>query len=198
VLRKKAGVVSSAFRGAGTDLPQRFYMTDVAFPQTFKFKGLRTTLAFLALFDAICIALAFLTLTSEGGGVGGMFFCLGCALFVSMLGWIYVLGSSDILLGVDGVSRVFLGRRMRFIAWRDVGKVTVFPVRSAGASRVATGYNLIPAGPDGGLEWRRKIYFSSRSTDLADLLKSMNIFIKKYEIKVERESDGRVVVSSSL
>lgn len=169
-----------------------------ALPQTFKFKGLGTNLAFLALFDAICIVLALFTLTSKDGGVSGTFFCLGCGLVISLLGWVYVVGSSDIVLDVDGISRVFLGRRMKFMAWREIGLVTVFPLRSAPGGGDATGYNLIPIGPNGRLVKRRRIYFRIRGTELRDLLRCLNTFIETYDIKVQRESNGRITVVNSL
>jgi hypothetical protein len=166
--------------------------------QTFKFKGFKGVLASLAFLDVFCITLAILVLTSEGGGMGVASFCLGCAAVISALGWLYVKGSSDIAIEEGGISRVLFLRKTNFIAWCDVGLVAVVPLRSPDVRRDVRGYTVIPMTSTGKLDRRRKIYFSDRTTDLTDLLRAMNVFIGKYDIRVEIKSDGRVVAAKSL
>lgn len=166
--------------------------------QTFKFKGFKAVLASLVFLNVFCVTLAILVLTSEGGGVLGACFCLGCAAVMSALGWLYVKGSSAIVVDEIGISRVFLRRRISFIAWRDIGLVTVFPLTSSGVRRGTTGYNVIPVNSRGLLDRRRKIYFSNQTTDPAGLLSAMNAFMSNQDIRIEIVSNGQATVVKSL
>jgi hypothetical protein len=107
-------------------------------------------------------------------------------------------GSSDIVVEESGISRVFLGRRINFIAWCDIGLVTVFTLSPSGARRSITGYNVVPLTSSGALERMRKIYFSSQTTDLTGLLRAMNAFMSKHDIRIEIVSNGQVKVAKSL
>jgi len=165
-------------------------------PQTFRFKGFLLTFVLFVLYIILCVFLA-IVVSIQGGGLGGVLTCLGIAAFTSLLGWIFLVGKSDIVIDENAISRVFLGKNLQSIEWSDVQRIVVFPIRGPGVSRNVNSYNVIEK-TSGKKKILRKIYFVDQYTDLTELIRVMNFFIAKYNIKVEHKFDGRTTVTSSL
>ncbi|CBA16888.1 hypothetical protein [Xanthomonas albilineans] len=167
------------------------------FPETFKFKGFWPAFIIMSLFVSLWVFIA-ITVPMQGGGLGGIIFCLGVAALLSLIVWIFLVGKSDIVIDENSITRVFLGKRLQSMAWTDVERIVVFPMRAPGMSRAMTSYNIIPSASSGKVNFPRKIYFGDQKTDLTDLIKVMNFFIARHNITVEHKSDGRTTVTNSL
>ncbi|WP_155394444.1 hypothetical protein [Xanthomonas albilineans] len=121
------------------------------FPQTFKFKRFLPALVISVFFIFLWIFIA-ITVPMQGGGVGGVLFCLGMAALLSFPGWIFLKSRSDIVIDESAITRVILGKDLQSMAWADVQRITVFPIRAPGVSRNVTGYNIIALDSKGGGE----------------------------------------------
>jgi len=161
----------------------------------FKFKGKAPAIIVVVAVAALCIALSIL-IGVRGEGFGGVVFCLGFALFLLFVGKIFLYGRLDIQIDDQSISRMLFGREVQLIKWQDVERVVVFPVRGAGVSGGVTGYNINASAAGGSRT--RKIYFNNQSNDLSDLITAMNVYIDRYQIRVEHVSNGVTTVTKSI
>ncbi|KGE52963.1 hypothetical protein WCN79_21370 [Xanthomonas axonopodis pv. vasculorum] len=105
-------------------------------PRTFKFKGFLAT--FLGLIAFMLFWISFVILELMKGEFGGVLFGLSAAAFLFLVDYIFLFGKAAIVIGDSAMTRVFLGRELQSLAWTDVERIVVFPMRSPGMSRSMT------------------------------------------------------------
>lgn len=163
----------------------------------FKFKGFIPAFTVLMFFVALWILFA-ITIPLTGGGIGGSAFCLLVAALLLLLGRVFLIGKSDVVLDDKYISRVFLGKVIQRIPWIGVQRIVVYPIRAAGVKRNVTAYNIFASASSGNETKTRKIYFNDQSTDLKELIELLNFYTAKYQIRVEHVSDGRTTIKNAL
>lgn len=156
----------------------------VASPNRFKFKGFIPAFVALMLFAGLWVFFAFV-IPMEGGGFGGVVFCLCIAVLLLALGRVFLISKSDLVMDDEGVARLFLGRKIQSIPWTSVQRIVAYPVRAAGASQKVTAYNILALPSSAARSKKRKIYFNDQSTDLTGLLDCLNFYATKHGLKVE-------------
>ncbi|QBH01487.1 hypothetical protein [Xanthomonas oryzae] len=167
------------------------------FPFTFKFKGFLVT--FLCMLSVIILFIFILTLGAlQGGGAGALVFGVAMVTSLIFISYIFLVGKASIIISDSAIKRVFLGRQLQSLAWTEIERIVVFPMRSPGMSRSMTAYNIIPCKSARIKRFPKKIYFGDQYTDLTELITAMNFFIKLHGIKVENKFGGRTEVKSSL
>lgn len=168
-----------------------------AFPYVYKFKGRFPALVVCDLMAVLLVVFAVL-IAGQGDGAGVAIFFLAGALFFLLIGVVFFIGKTNIAIDNNSISRTIFGKRFKVIQWKDVERITVFPVRGAGVSSNVTGYNIITSPNRSNSSNTKKIFFSNQGNDLSELLECMNIYIARFNIKAERESDGAKVVIKSI
>jgi len=136
----------------------------------FKLKGKWLALIVVGLLLDLFMGFA-VPISRETNAILWVIFCFGASIFLLLIGSIFLRSRLDIV---------------------------VFPVRAAGASANVTAYSIRDSGGENGRSATRKIYFNDQSNDLSHLIDTLNIFIDRYQVKVERVSNGSIVVSHSL
>ena len=163
----------------------------------FKFKGKWPALIAVGLLLGLLTGLAVLIWHQEQA-VSGVMFCLGFSIFLALLGSIFLRGRLDIVVDEQATAREMWGWRVQSIPWKDVDCIVVFPVRAAGASANVTAYSIRASREENGHVRTSKTFFNDQANDLSDLLATLNVFLARYQIKVEHVSNGTKVVSHSL
>lgn len=166
-------------------------------PYVYKFKGRFPALVVCGLMTGLLVVFAVL-IAGQGDGVGVAIFFLAGALFFLLIGTVFFIGKTNIVVDDKSISRTIFGKRFKVIQWKDIERITVFPVRGAGVSPNVTGYNVMTSRNGSNLSNTKKIFFSNQGNDLSGLLECMNICITRFNIKVERVSDGTTVIIKSI
>jgi hypothetical protein len=166
-------------------------------PKIFKFKGLLPALTALTLVVLACLVSA-VAILATGGASSSVVFFIGITVFFVFLGLIFLVSKSDLVIDDSGISRSLAGKQIQNIPWKCVQRVTTYPVRGAGVRRGVTAYNIFASSSARSDTRTRKIYFSDQSVDIVGLIDAMNVYITKYQIKVERLADGRTTSQKSL
>jgi hypothetical protein len=177
------------------EVKEQFMST--ALPYVYKFKGRFPALIVCGLMTVLLVVFAGL-IASQGGGVGVAIFFLVGALFFLLIGGVFFIGKTNIVIDNESISRTILGKRFKVIQWKDIERITVFPVRGAAVSSNVTGYNIVTSRNGSNLSNTKKIFFSSQGNDLFDLLECMNIYIARFNIKAEQKSDSTTVIIKSI
>lgn len=170
---------------------------NIATPYVYKFKGRLPALFLCGLMIGLLVVFAVL-IVDQGDGVGVAFFFLAGAFFFLLIGGVFFIGKTNIVVDDESISRTIFGKPFKIIQWRDIERITVFPVRGAGVSPNVTGYNVIASRDGSDLSNTKKIFFSNQGNDLSDLIECMNICITRFNVKVERVSDGKTVIIKSI
>lgn len=168
-----------------------------AIPYVYKFKARFPALAACGLMMTLLIVFAAL-IARDGDGAGIVIFFLAGALFFLLVGRTFFIGKMNVVIDDESISRTIFGRQFKVIQWKDVERITVFPVRGAGVNQGVTGYNVIASRGRSNLSNTKKIFFSNQGNDLSGLIGCMNVYIGRLDISVEHVSDGTTVVTKSI
>lgn len=168
-----------------------------AFPYIYKFKGRFLALLVCGLMASLLVVFAVL-IARQGDGVAGVIFFLAGALFFLLIGGVFFIGKTNIVIDDESISRTIFGRRFKTIQWKDIERISVFTVRGGGVSANVTGYNIITSRNKSNLSNTKKIFFSNQGNNLSELLEHMNVYIDRFNIKAERESGGTTVIIKSI
>ena len=163
----------------------------------YKFKGRAPAITMISLMVGLCVLFAGL-IVRQGGGLGGVFFCFGIAFFFLLIGGIFFLGKANIVIDDESISRTILGKRFKLIQWKDIERITVFPIRGSGVSSNVTGYNVISSRERSNSSNTGKIFFSNQGNDVSGLIAVMNIYIARFNIRIERVFDGTTTLVKSI
>lgn len=106
-------------------------------------------------------------------------------MFFWVMGFMLMVGRSDVIIDDQGISRCFLGKTWRTIRWDNIMRITKFPV-SDGFGKIVKGYNIFPkVKPRFSFNPSGKMTFGEYMDDIPKLIEMLNFYVLKYDIKVE-------------
>lgn len=154
-------------------------------PAEFRFKGKALILAWLGFLISLCGVLGTVWLIREGLR-GGASFLMVSFSFIAFSGWLLLTGRSDIVIDDEGISRRLFGRTWQSIAWKNVRRITEFPIFNPDLHKMSRAFNIYPSVfPRFRLVPSGKMAFMEPAENAHQLVELIEHYAAAYRIELE-------------
>jgi hypothetical protein len=153
---------------------------------TYKYKWRFLPAAWLLVFGPFCIFLG-VAWVSRQGWQGGILFLLISLTFVTLIGWLLIIGLANISIDNEGISRKIFGVTWQKMKWIDMVRLHISNSLNPENGRTTRSYVLV-ASKGHARFFSKRITFQERKEGMTELLSKMNYCITQHGIRVVDKS----------
>lgn len=117
------------------------------------------------------------------GWQGGSIFLLVSLSFVLLIGWVLLLGLSDISINDEEICRTAFGITWQKMKWSDAIRLRISKSRNPQDGKLTRSYVLVSAR-DRGTFFSRRITFQEREVGMNELLNKMKICLAQHNVSI--------------
>ncbi|HEV2682574.1 MAG TPA: hypothetical protein VGV14_18880 [Rhodanobacter sp.] len=169
---------------AAHKVSQANMQNDLAGVVRYRYKWRLLPLIWMSFFVPFSIYMGIYAISPKGGGgLSGWLILLILPTFMLFIGWVVILGVSDVVMCDQGIYRMAFGITWQKMRWIDVAEIRISNTVSPADGKKVRSF-LFVASKESGAFLSRRIAFQERKRGMEYLLNRMNTCISRYGIEV--------------